>query len=98
VTAAPASASAGSVTFNVTNDGAVAHNLTVIKSDLAPAALPTAAAKVDESKAPSVGHTADLASKKTGTLTVTLQAGAYVLVCQVPGHYGAGMHSAFTVQ
>ena len=27
----------------------------------------------------------------------TLAAGNYVMVCNLPGHYKAGMHTAFTV-
>jgi hypothetical protein len=92
------SAPAGSVTFDVQNDGAVAHELTVIKSDLAPDALPTAAAKVDEAAVDVAGTTPDVPSEGSEDLTVTLDAGKYVLVCQVPGHYGAGMRAAFTVQ
>jgi len=28
---------------------------------------------------------------------VTLDAGSYVLICNLPGHYRQGMHSSFTV-
>jgi len=30
-------------------------------------------------------------------LTVDLKAGKYLLICNVPGHYGAGMWAEFTV-
>lgn len=92
------SAPSGSVTFSVQNDGAVAHELTVFRTDLAPDALPVSAATVDEDEVDVVGTTPDFASGAGGELTVTLEAGAYVLVCQVPGHYGAGMHAAFTAE
>ena len=98
VTPGQASGPAGSVTFNVRNDGQIAHELTVIKTDLAAADLPQAAGKVDVSKVEVKGTTPDIASKRTGNLAVTLDAGKYVLVCQVPGHYGTGMRAAFTVQ
>lgn len=95
---ANAKAPAGSLSFNVRNDGQIAHELTVIKTDLAPEALPTAASKVDESKVDVKGTTPDIASKRTADLSLDLEAGKYVLVCQVPGHYGSGMRAAFTVE
>ncbi len=33
----------------------------------------------------------------TGWVTTTLTAGQYELVCNLPGHYGAGMHALLTV-
>jgi len=33
----------------------------------------------------------------TVTFTVDLEAGTYQLVCNLPGHYEAGMHTVFTV-
>ena len=33
----------------------------------------------------------------TGTLTVTLPAGRYVMLCNVPAHYKAGMYGTLTV-
>jgi len=33
-----------------------------------------------------------------GELTVTLDAGQYQLVCNLPGHYQAGMHTTFIVE
>ncbi|MGX7876784.1 sulfocyanin-like copper-binding protein [Mesorhizobium sp. ORM6] len=30
-------------------------------------------------------------------MTVDLKAGKYLLICNVPGHYGAGMWTEFTV-
>jgi uncharacterized cupredoxin-like copper-binding protein/mono/diheme cytochrome c family protein len=98
VTPAQPSTATGSVTFDVQNDGAVAHELTVIKSDLAPDTLPVQANAVNEDAVDVIGTTPDIPSEGSEDLTVTLSAGRYVLVCQVPGHYGAGMRAGFTVQ
>lgn len=98
ITPATASAPAGSVTFTAQNEGAVAHELTVIQTNLAPDALPVAAAKVDEGAVEVVGTTPDIDGGASEDLTVSLEAGTYVLVCQVPGHYGLGMRAGFTVQ
>ena len=35
---------------------------------------------------------------KTGRLTVTLPAGKYVLLCNLPGHFAGGMYADFTVE
>ena len=31
------------------------------------------------------------------SLDVSLKAGSYVIICNLPGHYASGMHTAFTV-
>lgn len=100
VTANPESAEAGEVTFNVTNEGTIIHNLRVIKTDLDPESLPLDASgfQVDEDQLEVVGHIAEFPSGTTETLAVTLEAGKYVLICNVATHYDQGMHAAFTVE
>ncbi|MDA0364536.1 MAG: cytochrome C oxidase subunit IV family protein [Chloroflexi bacterium] len=88
---------AGGAEFDVKNDGAVPHNLRVIKTDLAPEALPVGGGVVDESQVEVVASVADLAAGATGSATATLAAGSYVLICNVPGHYQLGMYAALTV-
>jgi hypothetical protein len=39
----------------------------------------------------------DIAPGQTKVLTVTLAAGGYTAMCNLPGHYAAGMHFQFTV-
>jgi len=39
----------------------------------------------------------DIAPSTTATLTVDLEAGSYILMCNVNGHYQQGMHAGFTV-
>jgi uncharacterized cupredoxin-like copper-binding protein/heme/copper-type cytochrome/quinol oxidase subunit 4 len=96
---APADATAGKITFEIKNDGTVAHNLYIVKTDLAPDALPVAGAQLDQSKVDVVGHTSgDIAAGASATLTVTLEPGNYVLLCDVPGHYQLGMHAALVVK
>ncbi len=105
----PASVSAGKVTFHAKNEGQKKHEFVVFKTDLAPDALPTTAdGKVDEEGAgvQHVDEIGDLDVGKSADLTVDLQPGKYVLICnilaQVAGqtelHYKKGMHAAFTVQ
>ena len=93
-------APAGTITFNVTSDASIFHNLKVIATDLAPDALPVddALFAVDEEQVDVVASTADLDPGEQETLTVELAAGSYVLICNIPTHYGAGMTVAFTVE
>jgi len=39
----------------------------------------------------------DIEAGTSPTLTVDLDAGSYVLICNITGHYDAGMHTALTV-
>jgi mono/diheme cytochrome c family protein len=94
----PASAPAGAVTFRAQNAGAIIHELVVIKTDLAPEALPVAGGRADESRLEKVGDTDDIRGRASEDLRVNLQAGKYVLICNVPAHYQGGMRTAFTVQ
>ncbi len=100
VSVEPASAAAGSLTFGVTNAGSILHNLRVIKSDLAPDALPLddSGLQVDEAQVDVVSSVPELDPGTSQQLSADLEAGPYVLICNVAGHYEGGMHTAFTVQ
>jgi len=43
------------------------------------------------------GEVPELDPGKSGTLSVSLQPGTYLLLCNQPGHYEAGMWTVFTV-
>lgn len=98
VTASPESASAGDVTFNVSNTGVIVHNFRAIKTDLAPDALPTADGQADESQLDVVASSSDLDGGGSEEVAATLETGSYVLICNIVGHYEAGMTTAFTVE
>lgn len=91
-------AKAGDVTFKAVNQGALVHELVVIKTDLAPDKLPQKDGKADENAGTVVGEIAEFPGGKTETKTFKLEAGKYLLLCNVAGHYAAGMTTAFTVQ
>jgi uncharacterized cupredoxin-like copper-binding protein len=92
----------GQVTFVATNTGKIEHELVVIKTDLPADALPVAEGKVNEEAAgiSVIGEIEpeELGPGKTATKTFTLAPGKYVLVCNIAGHYQAGMRAPFTVQ
>ena len=99
VTASPSSVAAGAVDFQVSNDGVgLPHNLLVIRTDLAPDALPMSGGQVDESQVNVVAATSqNLVQGATETVSANLAGGNYVLICNVSNHYGQGMYTAFTV-
>lgn len=92
--------SAGEVTFNVTNDAEQVHEFVVIKTDLAEDQLPlddTGDVSESSSEISPVDEIEDIQPGSTPALAVTLDAGSYVAICNLPGHYGQGMHVGFTV-
>jgi len=100
VTPDPDSAPAGEVTFDITNDAGQTHEFVVFKTDLAPDQLPTDEnGDVDEAGAgvEHVDEVEDIEGGSTKSLTVNLDAGSYVLICNLPGHYAQGMHAGFSV-
>lgn len=54
-------------------------------------------AGVDEDKAGDKGEVSELDPGKSGSLTVDLKAGRYLLICNVLGHYGTDVRPEFTV-
>ena len=106
----PSSASAGDVTFNIENGGAETHEFVVIQTDLGITELPTAedGSVSEEGEGMTVmDEVEDLPSGDSAELTVDLDAGSYVLICNIleeeddgtfESHYQEGMHTAFTVE
>lgn len=105
VAADPASVPAGSVTFDVTNEGPEdVHEFVVIKTDLAPTELPTDEDGVVEESGEGmevVDEIEDIPIGETQSLTAELDAGAYALICNIfekgEAHYSLGMRTGFTV-
>ena len=99
VTSDENSAPAGDVTFDVTNDAEQTHEFVVVKTDLAEDELPLNDEGVDEEGEGMeiVDEIEDIEAGSDESLTTNLDAGNYVLICNLPGHYAQGMHAAFTV-
>jgi len=91
---------AGAVTFDVTNwSRSVLHEVLIISVDNPNAPLPYdyAQARVPEEQVKVLGEAGDLEPNASKTLDLTLAPGSYLLVCNVPGHYAAGMVAALNV-
>jgi uncharacterized cupredoxin-like copper-binding protein len=100
-------APAGPVYFRVANAGPDhPHEFVVIRSDLAPDALPVEDGKVPEDEVELLDEIEPFAVGSTGSLTLDLEPGNYVLICnivetedgQLESHYEQGMRAAFVVE
>lgn len=90
----------GSVTFNVTSKSQdLVHEFIVFKSDRPIEALPynDDEKEVNEDAIEAHNEIEDIDPGKSGTLTVKLEPGTYILLCNKPGHFKAGMVHALTV-
>jgi uncharacterized cupredoxin-like copper-binding protein len=95
-----ASVPAGKVTFVVKNNATTeSHEMVVIALPSPDAELPYDAAKqrVTESKVKSMGEVSDLKPGASKSKTLTLKPGSYKLICNMKGHYMAGMSAVLTV-
>ena len=93
-------AKAGDVTFTIENAGTIAHEFLVVKTDYDLGKIPLGANNRFDEEAEGlsvVDEISEWAPKTSGTLTVKLEPGAYQLLCNIEGHYAAGMHAAFKV-
>jgi uncharacterized cupredoxin-like copper-binding protein len=105
---AQTSAPAGSVTFEVENQGPDdVHEFVVVRTDLSADSLPTDDTGTVEEGAEGmevVDEIEDIPVGDQPTLNVDLEAGSYVLICNIydeadqEAHYSLGMRTAFTVQ
>ena len=103
----PTSAEAGEMTFEATNDGPDdTHEFVVFKTDLSLTDLPTDEnGAVDEAGEglELIGEIEDIEVGETDSVTLNLDAGNYVLVCNIwdedeqEAHYQEGMRTGFTV-
>ena len=93
--------SPGTVNLHIVNGGLVAHELLVIKSDLAPSAYPMKDGDIDEEGAgitmTSDGENIDPGAHQTRSVDLS-EPGTYLFVCNLPNHFKAGMYSVVTVK
>ncbi|MBC7460655.1 MAG: cupredoxin domain-containing protein [Thermoleophilia bacterium] len=89
-------ATAGKVKVVLKNTGKMEHEVIVLKTDTAfDKLVPGADGRVSEDA--SVGEVSETKPGATKSTTLTLKPGAYVLVCNIPGHYAGGMRSPLIV-
>jgi hypothetical protein len=86
---------AGKVTFVATNGGKVPHEMVVVRTDSRPRDLLKGA---KASEAGSVGEIGEFKAGGTARVTLDLKPGHYLLLCNLPGHFKAGMFKNFIVK
>ncbi|MBX6320437.1 MAG: hypothetical protein IRY94_01285 [Rhodospirillaceae bacterium] len=91
---------AGAVTFDITNwSRSAVHELAIVPVDGPDAPLPYdfSQAQVAEDQVSLIAETEEMKPNASATLEVTLMPGTYLLICNIPGHYAAGMAVPLTV-
>jgi uncharacterized cupredoxin-like copper-binding protein len=92
---------AGNFTITVTNSGMMAHELLVFHTSTAPENLQVEADGKVAEDAPgfmiSDGENLDPGASQTRVIDLS-QPGTYLFVCNLPGHFSAGMHTVVTVK
>ena len=91
---------AGKVTFAVTNRSRnLIHEMLVVAVDNPNVQLPYDAddQRINEDKIDSLGETEEMEPGVAKDLTLDLKPGTYLLICNLPGHYAAGMWTVLTV-
>ena len=100
VAASPATVRSGVVSFQVTNTSKdTVHEMILVYLADPKAALDYSDKdnKLNEDKIGYLGEVSELDPGKSGTLTKVLKAGEYLLVCNVSGHFMAGMWTKLEV-
>lgn len=88
---------AGTVAFEAHNEGTLEHSFLIVKTELAEDQLPLDGTVVDESAIDIVGQIDSIPAGEADTVSADLEAGTYVLICNIAGHYTQGMHASLTV-
>ena len=94
------SVKAGKVTFDVTNlSRSIVHEMIVVAVENPNAPLPYDynSGQIPEKQVKMLGETSEMEPNAEKTITLDLKPGAYLLICNVPGHYQAGMWTPLTV-
>ncbi len=91
---------AGSVTFKAINTDVVTHEMLVIPVADATMELPydRTIARLSEDALVSLGEVPEIEAHTKGEVTLDLTPGTYILLCNLVGHYQAGMHTVLTVE
>jgi uncharacterized cupredoxin-like copper-binding protein len=100
MTATPDSVKAGRITIHADNRSqALVHEVIVVRPPANGGPLPydDQRGEVIEKRIKDLGEVSDLPPGKSGSLTVRLTPGTYLLICNQPNHYKAGMWTRLTV-
>lgn len=96
----PSTVGPGEVTIGITNRGPSEHEFVVIATtdDVAADALPIEGDVVNEDGLEIVDEVEGIDPGGDEELTLDLDPGRYIVICNIEGHYRAGMHALLTVR
>ena len=97
VTLSPATADAGSVTFATTNDGSLTHEIEVFSGGVDPSTLSIENNVASTDGLELIDEIEDITPGSSADLTIDLDAGTYVVMCNLPGHFAEGMYASLEV-
>jgi uncharacterized cupredoxin-like copper-binding protein len=90
---------AGKVVITTPNTGSAEHELVLLRTNTDPAKLKSEKdGEAEEDAYSSPGEIADVEAGTTKHATFHLKPGNYVMICNVPGHYKAGMYGRLIVK
>ncbi len=90
---------AGKVTFHVSNRDAIVHEMLVVHAQSKSFDLPydLSISRVVENQINKPGEVPNIEPNISGDVTLDLPPGRYVLLCNLVGHFQAGMHTLIDV-
>jgi len=90
---------AGKVSFHVSDRDVIVHEMLVVHAQTKSFGLPYdfSISRVIEDQIQKPGEVPDIQPNSSGDVTLDLPAGRYVLLCNLVGHYQAGMHTLIDV-
>jgi uncharacterized cupredoxin-like copper-binding protein len=91
---------AGAFIFAITNSGTIPHELLIFESKLEPSAYPTQSSGGINEEGAGVALVSDGENIDPGgsqPRKITLKAGKYLFVCNIPGHFQQGMYTVVTL-
>jgi len=94
----PASVPAGEITFQASNDGPTTHEFEIFSGDIPSDPLPVSDGVADTGDLVLVDEVEDVVAGTTADLTVDLDAGQYLVICNLADHYEEGMSTTLTVE
>jgi len=82
------------------NTGTIGHEFLVVKTDIAPGDIPLDGDHFPEDAEgiTVIDEIGEFPVGETQSLVLTLEPGAYQLVCNLPAHYAEGMYTGFIVE
>ena len=90
------SAKAGRLRVTAKNVGKVQHEFVLIRTKRAASKLPRKGNQASEKGA--IGEIGEQKRGRSASKTFRLKKGRYVFICNVPGHYQAGMRGSLVVE